>query len=90
MLVERAFNARQGLRRKDDMPPDVWFNEPLVFPMFGALKPLDKKAFENALDEYYKLRGCDIETGIPTLKKLRSMDLGDVAKDLKKRGITED
>jgi len=90
MLVERAFNARQGLRRNDDMPPDVWFDEPLVFPMFGGLKPLDKGAFEKALDEYYKLRGCGVETGVPTLKKLRSIDLGDVAKDLKKRGITED
>jgi len=88
MLVERAFNARQGIRRKDDMPPKVCFEEPIQ-SRFGVIPGIDKEAYEKALTEYYKLRGCDVETGIPTLKKLRSMDLGDVAKDLKKRGITE-
>ena len=43
--------------------------------------------FDKVLDEYYRLRGCDLETGIPTREKLESLGLKDVAEDLAHRGI---
>jgi aldehyde:ferredoxin oxidoreductase len=34
------------------------------------------------LDEYYRARGWDVKTGIPTKAKLHELGLDDVAKDL--------
>jgi len=70
----RAINARRGLRRKDDKPPeDHWKKR---FPEYEA----------QLLDEYYKFKGWN-EDGIPTRETLRSLDLDDIGEDLEKRGI---
>ncbi len=70
----RAINARRGLRRKDDKPPqDHWKKR---FPDHEA----------QLLDEYYKFKGWNNE-GIPTRETLRSLDLDDIGEDLEKRGI---
>jgi len=45
--LERLFNVRAGLSRKDDTLPDRFFED-------GGI---DKAEFEKALDEYYRLRG---------------------------------
>jgi aldehyde:ferredoxin oxidoreductase len=42
--------------------------------------------FEALKDEYYTLRGWDIETGLPTKTRLHYLQLEDVADDLDKRG----
>ena len=39
-------------------------------------------------DEYYRLRGCDVTTGIPLVSKLRELGLEDIAADLAQRGLT--
>jgi aldehyde:ferredoxin oxidoreductase len=39
------------------------------------------------LDEYYGARGWDLATGIPMLKKLRSMGLDREARELQQAGI---
>jgi aldehyde:ferredoxin oxidoreductase len=36
------------------------------------------------LDDYYDLRGWDKQTGIPTRKTLKELDLSDIADDLAK------
>ncbi|MBW1660294.1 MAG: aldehyde dehydrogenase, partial [Deltaproteobacteria bacterium] len=70
----RAINARRGLRRKDEKPPeDHWKKR---FPEYEA----------KLLDEYYKYKGWNKE-GIPTKKTLETLGLGYVAEDLLKRGI---
>ena len=70
----RAINARRGLRRKDDKPPeDHWKKR---FPEYEA----------QLLNEYYKFKGWN-EDGIPTRETLRSLDLDDIGEDLEKRGI---
>ncbi len=70
----RAINARRGLRRKDDRPPeDHWKKR---FPEHEA----------KLLDEYYKFKGWD-EEGIPTRETLKALDLDFVGEDLEKRGI---
>jgi len=90
-IIQRAFNAREGIRRKDDFPYALrWQLEHNmeVHPHFKDKKlPMDVESYGKMLDEYYKLRGCDLKTGIPTRKKLEEIDLKDVADDLEKRGI---
>jgi len=90
MCLERAFNARQGIRRIDDYPPPFYWElkygqrHPRID--YEAL-PIDMKAYDKMLDEYYEWRGCDLKTGIPTRQKLEQLGLKDVADDLAKRGI---
>ncbi|RME22232.1 MAG: aldehyde dehydrogenase [Deltaproteobacteria bacterium] len=70
----RAFNARRGLRRRDDAPPkDHWKKR---FP------DIEKKL----LDVYYSYKGWNSE-GIPTAATLRHFDMPEVAEDLLRRGI---
>jgi aldehyde:ferredoxin oxidoreductase len=70
--IERLFNIREGLGRKHDMPPPIFFapiNE-------GATKGicLDRKEYEKALDEYYELHGWDRE-GRPLTRTLERLCL---------------
>ncbi|MBI2860925.1 MAG: hypothetical protein HYX91_05400 [Chloroflexi bacterium] len=90
MLVERAFNAREGIRRVDDYPAvwrwEIQNGEP--HPKYRDRKfQLSLEQFNQLLDEYYRLRGCDKETGIPTRERMESLGMNDVAADLSKRGI---
>jgi aldehyde:ferredoxin oxidoreductase len=88
LLLERAFNAREGIRRIDDHPFALYWKlkhgEP--HPKYKYSSEFEK-SYEQMLDEYYKLRGCDLKTGIPTRIKLEEVDLKDVADDLTGRGI---
>jgi aldehyde:ferredoxin oxidoreductase len=70
----RAVNARRGLTRADEKPPeDHWKKR------FPELE-------EKLLDAYYKYKGWDNQ-GIPTKKYLQELDLVYVAEDLEQRGI---
>jgi aldehyde:ferredoxin oxidoreductase len=70
----RAVNARRGLRRKDERPPeDHW-----------AVR--DEKYEQALLSKYYEFKGWNSE-GIPTRQTLERLDLGYVADDLEQRGI---
>ena len=66
--IERMFIAREGVRRKDDFPPERYF-KPLQWTqgVNESLKDmkLDRQCFNQMLDEYYQLHGWDLETGIP-------------------------
>jgi aldehyde:ferredoxin oxidoreductase len=71
--MERLFNLREGLTRKDDWLVDRYFDEPLPLgaPGIRGLK-LDREKFKRMIDEYYEHRGWD-ENGVPrpeTLKRL--------------------
>ncbi len=83
--VERAMQARYGLRRKDDYPPIRCFEEPVPSgPLEGAV--LDKDRYEDLLSAYYRYRGWN-EEGIPQREALESLGLKDVADDLEKRKV---
>ncbi|MBI4286740.1 MAG: hypothetical protein HY670_12700 [Chloroflexi bacterium] len=89
-VVERAFNARQGMRRVDDYPFVFrWLiekGEPN--PVFDYDKlPIKLETYDKVMDEYYRLRGCDPKTAIPTRAKLNELGLQDIAADLAKRGL---
>jgi aldehyde:ferredoxin oxidoreductase len=70
--LERLFNAREGIGRKDDTLPARFLREPLNAsgPSKGAVLEL-----EPMLDEYYRARGWDIVTGLPNPEKLRELGL---------------
>ena len=76
----RAFNAREGIDRKNDVIPPKFF-KPLVGGPSDGWK-LDHKEVETALDNYFEFCGWDVRTGIPTQAKLVELDLGWVAEQL--------
>jgi len=78
--LERAFNCREGITRKDDILPYRISQEPIpAGPSKGMYCP--REEFEGMLEEYYRLRGWDRQ-GIPTPERLQSLDLEEAVKDL--------
>jgi aldehyde:ferredoxin oxidoreductase len=72
--LERLFNVREGKRKEDDLPPRRMLNEAIATgPAQG--ERLDKDKYNQMLTEYYLLRGWHSETGIPTVEKLRELEL---------------
>lgn len=80
--IEKAFNVRVGMTRKDDKPPERFFQPIKSGPAKG--ERLEKEKFKKVLDEYYELRGWDKETGLPTRVKLQEVGLKEVADNLEK------
>jgi aldehyde:ferredoxin oxidoreductase len=94
--LERAIMAREGRRKKNDTVKDYYFKVPEteVAPWESGveIKPtsppvVDRKEFEKMRDEYYQLRGINVETGVPGKAKLEELGLSDVAKELSSLGI---
>jgi aldehyde:ferredoxin oxidoreductase len=101
--LQRAILIRQGWGgRKGDTLPEFLFTEPMKSVFFtreclaagkggerislrGAV--IDRAGFEKLKDEYYTLRGWDVASGLQTAAKLAELKLGDVAEDLKRRGM---
>jgi len=80
----RAYNARCGIRRKDDRPPEIFFKEGPPTPDRG--EKLDHGKFDTMISEVYTIRGWTSE-GIPTSKTLEGMGLSDVGDDLVRRKV---
>jgi aldehyde:ferredoxin oxidoreductase len=79
--LARAFNVREGFTRADDTFPERLMTEPL---QKGASKGhfISREDLNGMLDEYYTVRGWNLDTGIPTRKKLLELNLGYVADQL--------
>jgi aldehyde:ferredoxin oxidoreductase len=89
--LERMYNIRHGMDRKDDMLKDRFLKEPMTVYVEkegelteevwkeGLLVELD-----SMLDEYYKERGWT-NRGIPTEDKLRELELDFLVRDLPAR-----
>jgi aldehyde:ferredoxin oxidoreductase len=72
--LQRLFNKREGLSRKDDILPERIKQK----PAFGFYEKEDQcaiKDFEGMLDEYYEARKWDINTGMPSKEKLKELGL---------------
>ena len=81
--LNRAFNVREGIRRKDDALPRRLTQTPAPEgPSKGQVVELDQM-----LDEYYDQRGWRLTDGLPTQRTMERVGLADVARDLIKRGI---
>jgi aldehyde:ferredoxin oxidoreductase len=71
--LERAFNVREGISRKDDTLPWRVQHEPIPDgPSKGTFCPPEE--LDQMLDEYYELRGWS-KDGIPTPERLRALGL---------------
>ncbi len=77
----KVLNYRAGFDRKDDEPPEIWFQplkgvdkEYILKDYFGTT-PLTKKDLGCLLDDYYDERGWDKKTSLPTAKKLKELGL---------------
>ncbi len=80
--VERAFNVREGLTRKDDRLPERMLNE----PMPDGFAKGQVVHLEPMLDEYYAHRQWDQASGLPTRRKLEELKLDDIATELEALG----
>jgi aldehyde:ferredoxin oxidoreductase len=101
--LQRAVLLREGHRaRRDDFLPEEWHERGLeghvadpdclvpgrhgeAVSRIGAR--VDRKAFLALRDEYYRLRGWDVPTGLMTREGLARLDLPEVASDLETRGL---
>jgi aldehyde:ferredoxin oxidoreductase len=90
MLLERSFNAREGIRKIDDYPHGFrWeLEHGECHPRYDRSRYRMKlEDYTQILEEYYRLRGCNKETGIPTREVLEQVGLGYVAEDLERREV---
>ncbi|MDK2821867.1 MAG: aldehyde:ferredoxin oxidoreductase [Clostridia bacterium] len=72
--LERMFNCREGITRKDDILPPRFMKEPIPDgPSKGMY--MKEEELNIMLDEFYNLRGWDVKTGIPSEKKLKELGL---------------
>ena len=83
LALERSFNAREGISRKDDMlPPRMW--EPVESGPTKGFQ-FNKESWNKALDNYYALHGWN-ENGIPGKKILENLNLKYVGEELERLG----
>lgn len=91
--LERMYNVRHGMDRKDDMLPERFLKEPL--DVYVNPEDIEKVSRDEAelvhkdltvnldpmLDEYYEL-GKWTKNGIPTDERLKELDLEEYIKDI--------
>ncbi|NOZ71468.1 MAG: aldehyde ferredoxin oxidoreductase family protein [Chloroflexi bacterium] len=69
----RAFNAREGFTRAQDILPQKMYK-----PLKGGKSDglfVSQDELEPAKDMYYEMAGWDVSTGVPTRKTLEELDL---------------
>ena len=79
--LERANTVRHWGRTRamdERVIPAFEYKENWVNPELGTRMALDREQFLPLMDEYYRLRGWDVETGWPTPERLAHLDLDDV------------
>ena len=84
--LARLFNVREGVgtREFDALPPKI-MNVPIPDEGVAKGSVVSKEEFELGLDDYYAVRGWTRE-GIPTVEKLKKLDLGEYVHIVKKGG----
>jgi aldehyde:ferredoxin oxidoreductase len=77
-ILGRLINIREGLTRKDDTLP--WKVMHVPIPDEGPSKGsfVSQEELDLLLDDYYEARGWNKE-GIPTMEKLRDLEMEDLA-----------
>lgn len=76
----RAFNAREGIDRAQDMLPKKIYKALEGGRSDGLF--VTREEIEQAKDWYYEMAGWDIPTGRPTRAKLEELEIGWVADEL--------
>jgi aldehyde:ferredoxin oxidoreductase len=85
--LERAWECMLGRRRANDTIPEKEFGKPISRGSNAGRYGIDRPGLEKMKDDYYTLRGWDLETGVPTLDTLLATGLEDVADDLVKARV---
>lgn len=75
--LEKLFNVREGIRRKDDKVPDR-YHEPLKYGPYKG-ESIDEAKFSELLDEYYMLSGLDND-GVPLPETLQRLEINNEEK----------
>lgn len=75
--LQRLFNIREGLSRKDDQLPERMKQKP-AFGFYENENQCAIKDFEGMLDEYYEARRWDINTGFPSKEKLEELGIDEL------------
>lgn len=86
ITLERCFNVREGLSRKDDMLPYRLMYTPLGDATESANSP---EILSGMLDRYYEMHEWDVPTGVPTKGTLEKLGLADVAEELDGLGVLQ-
>lgn len=73
-MLERCIGARQGQTKDDDWMYDCIFEDP-SYKDWG----LNREELRSGIDQYYEIRGIDVETGLPKRSTLERLGLKDVA-----------
>jgi aldehyde:ferredoxin oxidoreductase len=84
--LAKLFNIREGVGTREfaTLPPKI-MNVPIPDEGVAKGSVVNKEEFELGLDDYYAVRGWTRE-GIPTIKKLKELDLGEYAHLVKRGG----
>ncbi len=77
IVMQRYFNARDGLGRNADTLPKKAFKGLTGGPSDGF--KVGKEEFEHALDVYYEMAGFDVESGMPTAATLNRVGISHLA-----------
>lgn len=82
VTLERCFNIREGLSRKDDILPWRMMHE-RQDDLKGVKDPIvSQEKLDIMLDNYYRLHGWDKRTGKPTRTTLKKLGLEFVTEEL--------
>lgn len=89
VALERMYNYRHGLSRKDDTLPGRFTEEPIDLRREDDEGRLTDEVYvkdlvvdlDEMLDKYYDLRDWS-QNGVPTAEKLRELDLDELVEDL--------
>ncbi|MEW6356037.1 MAG: aldehyde ferredoxin oxidoreductase family protein [Planctomycetota bacterium] len=84
LAVEKSLNILAGLERKDEIPPDRFF-EPIPAGRSKGMA-LDREKTNQMLRKHSELHGWDPETGVPTKETLADLGLKEVAERLEAAG----
>jgi aldehyde:ferredoxin oxidoreductase len=79
--LERAIVIRHWGRTRamdERVLPYFAYDENWVNPEIGERQRLDAARFKPVMDDYYRLRGWDVDSGWPTRERLDSLDLDGV------------
>ncbi len=71
--LERYINTLRGFARKDDVLPERFYTEPGTSGAGIEVPPIGRAAFEEALDRYYRVRGCNSD-GTLTSERIQEME----------------
>jgi aldehyde:ferredoxin oxidoreductase len=79
--LERAIVVRHWGRTRamdERVQPSFSYDENWANPELGTRQRLDPRLFATVMDDYYRLRGWDVERGWPTPERLAQLDLAHV------------